>query len=249
MRSGSLAVIGLFAVGVSLMGCIIEDFDNGGNGDGEEGVNIVLLDLEAQLSGQDLDVTVSLKAQGQVDRAIEIGIEASKGTEQAWVKKWTVTADVMNKLNDGQTVFETRSGTLPDWGPGEYTIRVVVDRPDEIDEDDETDNELEETVEVESQPPAAPGNLAKTGTLPCSIQWVDNSDNEDGFHIYLGHSCGDLEAVVSWVKSATVDADTTSYSWTQSCCSVAECSWVVVRAYNDSGESEDSNAVRLAPLC
>jgi hypothetical protein len=242
-----LGILLPIAISVFLMGCTLEDGGNGGNG--EEKVNLELVDLDPEISGETVGVTFSVKAEGQVEKSVEIGIQVKKGTNDSWVKEVTLGADSMNKLNDGQTVFVTTSITLPDWGPGQYTISVVVDKPDEIDEEDETDNALEASVELEIQLPAAPSNLIRTNTLPCAIEWDDNSDNEEGFNIYFGASCGDVDMVKSWTQVISVGKDVTSYAWTKSCCSVAECSWAMVRAFNEKGESEDSNAVRLAPLC
>lgn len=253
--------------GVLLMGCTIEDLtggdgeekDNGdgeGNGDGNGGdggdadvVNIVLLDLSAELTNGVVELTFAIKSEGQLGSSIDMGVRVTKGAEESWVEEFTLDADSMNKLNAGQTIFESASFDLPDWGSGEYIVKLVADKPDEVDEDDETDNDQETTVMKEHNPPLAPSSVAKTGTLPCSISWVDNSDNEDGFNIYLGHSCGGVELVKSWTLTVTVGPDVTSYSWSQSCCSVAECSWVMIRAFNDDGESVDSNTVMLAPLC
>lgn len=248
-RAPAASILICLSSTIFLMGCIMEDLENGGEENGEEEVNIALLDLEGELDGSNVDLTFSMKVEGQVAKSIEMGVKVSKGTEESWVLEWTLDAGTMNSLNDGQTIFEEKTVTLPDWGPGEYTLRLEADEPDKIEEEDETDNSLETEVEVEIAPPAAPSGLTKTGTMPCAIAWRDNSGNEDGFYIYLGNSCAGVELVDEWTKVVTVGKDVTSYSWTKSCCSVAECSWVLVRAYNEGGESEDSNAVMLAPLC
>lgn len=100
-----------------------------------------------------------------------------------------------------------------------------------------------------SQGLAAPSGLTKTNEFPCVIEWNDNSNNEQGFNIYIGHPCTDCEAVTSWTLAASVGANVTSYSWTESCCDVAECSCAMVRAYNANGESSNSNVIMLAPVC
>ena len=97
--------------------------------------------------------------------------------------------------------------------------------------------------------PAAPGDLTRTNTLPCTIEWKDNSANEDGFNIYIGGSCANCEKTTDWTKVASVGKDVTSYSWKESCCNVRECSCAMVRAYNEKGESPNSNIIMLAPVC
>ncbi len=252
MSKGRTAIASLlFCISLSafLMGCTVEETENGEEGNGEEKVNIAILDLEGELAGNAVDLTFSMKVEGQVAKPIKMGVKVSKGAEESWVEEWTLDAETMNRLNEGQTIFEESSVTLPDWGSGQYTLTLEADRLDEIEEEDETDNALETNIVLEISPPAAPSELKRTGTLPCAIAWRDNSDNEDGFKIYLGRSCAGVELVEEWTEVLSVGKDVTSYSWTKSCCSVAECSWVLIRAYNDSGESEDSNAVMLAPLC
>lgn len=97
--------------------------------------------------------------------------------------------------------------------------------------------------------PAAPSGLTKTNGLPCTIEWKDNSNNEDGFKIYIGGSCANCDGTTNWTQVASVGKDVTQYTWNESCCSVAGCSCVMVRAYNAKGESPDSNIVMLAPVC
>ena len=98
--------------------------------------------------------------------------------------------------------------------------------------------------------PAAPTGLIKTGELPCQVRWNDNSDNEDGFNIYIGGSCVSCPTTTDWRKVASVDPNVEGYTWRgESCCSVAECSCIMVRAYNEFGESANSNVIMLSPLC
>lgn len=99
--------------------------------------------------------------------------------------------------------------------------------------------------------PAAPTYLVKDGDLPCQIRWIDNSNNEDGFNIYVGGSCTNCMATKdsSWRKVASLGPDVDSYTWSQSCCAVGECSCVMVRAFNQHGESSNSNVIMLSPIC
>lgn len=99
--------------------------------------------------------------------------------------------------------------------------------------------------------PAAPTNIVKDGDLPCQIRWSDNSNNEDGFNIYVGGSCTNCMVTKDsdWSRVATVGPNVDSYMWSQSCCAVGECSCAMVRAYNQYGESSNSNVIMLAPLC
>jgi hypothetical protein len=98
-------------------------------------------------------------------------------------------------------------------------------------------------------PPVAPSDLTRISTLPCKIEWKDNSTDEDGFNIYIGGSCAKCEETTTWFKVATVGKDVTSFTWNESCCSVSECSCAMVRAYNAKGESPNSNIIMLAPVC
>ena len=100
--------------------------------------------------------------------------------------------------------------------------------------------------------PAAPSKLTNIiSSRYCAIEWIDNSENEDGFNIYIGDSgCGSCEeGIYEWEINEKVDKDVTGFSWSESCCDVAECSCVMVRAYNEIGESSNSNIIMLAPLC
>ena len=84
--------------------------------------------------------------------------------------------------------------------------------------------------------PTAPSNVSATATSASSIlvKWSDNSNNEDGFTIYNG------------VTSATVGANTTSYTWgglapgTYMCFSLS--------AYNAAGSSSSTAYVCATTL-
>lgn len=102
-------------------------------------------------------------------------------------------------------------------------------------------------------PPEAPTDLDVTSAYPCTVEWTDNSDNEDGFRVYVGYPCTDCENVTNWNLNATVGANETSYVWMDgdnpvSCCNVGECTCVMIAAYNSDGESE-SEAIVLASVC
>jgi len=99
--------------------------------------------------------------------------------------------------------------------------------------------------------PTAPTNLVKVDDLPCQIRWSDNANNENGYNIYIGGSCTNCMATSdsSWRKVASVGPDVDSYTWSQSCCAVGECSCVMVRAFNQHGESSNSNVIMLSPIC
>lgn len=97
-----------------------------------------------------------------------------------------------------------------------------------------------------------PSNLTKLSDYPCSIKWQDNSDDEDGFNIYLGCSCAHNCSNCTddqMTKVASVGANAETYNWSESCCDVAECSCVMVRAYKGDEESSNSNIIMLAPVC
>lgn len=94
-----------------------------------------------------------------------------------------------------------------------------------------------------------PSNVTKVDESPCKIQWTDNSNNEEGFNIYIGGSCANCAGNNDWTKVATVAANEKSYAWAESCCDVAECSCAMVRAYAGDKESANSNIIMLAPVC
>jgi hypothetical protein len=114
-----------------------------------------------------------------------------------------------------------------------------------------TDARLVDLTLTVIERPKAPTNLVKVGDLPCQIKWSDNAKNEDGYNIYIGGSCTNCMATSdsSWRKVASVGPDVDSYTWSQSCCAVAECSCIMVRAFNQHGESSNSNVIMLAPIC
>lgn len=136
--------------------------------------------------------------------------------------------------------------------PQNYQVTATVDVNNDVEESNENNNVKSDKFKViEPLPaiPAAPSDLTKTNEFPCTIEWTDNSDNEDGFNIYIGASCIDCEATTEWFLVDTVGKDVTIYTWETSCCSVAECSCAMVRAFNESGESQNSNIIMLAPVC
>lgn len=94
-----------------------------------------------------------------------------------------------------------------------------------------------------------PSNLAKISNDPCKIQWQDNSNDEDGFNIYIGGSCVNCAGNSVWTKIASTGANAETYTWDRSCCDVGECTCVMVRAFKGNMESKNSNTITLAPIC
>jgi len=84
--------------------------------------------------------------------------------------------------------------------------------------------------------PEPPSNLRQTGstTNSVSIAWQDNSNNEDGFHIYWSDGS-------NWHRIASVGANVTSYTIPNLNCN----GYFIYRitAYNGAGESPPSNQV------
>jgi hypothetical protein len=70
--------------------------------------------------------------------------------------------------------------------------------------------------------------------------WTDNSDNEDGFRIYL--QVPDLPPRLAGEFGANTSAASVGYTFEEHCLAHF---WVV--AFNDAGESAPSNLVRLPP--
>lgn len=95
----------------------------------------------------------------------------------------------------------------------------------------------------------APSHLTKVSSSPCGIRWQDNSNNEDGFNIYIGGSCANCNNTTAWTKIATVGANAESYNWSRSCCDIGECRCISVTAYNAKEESARSNIIVLASVC
>jgi hypothetical protein len=265
----AVALAGLI-VASFLMGCTVEeDMTNMGapNEDEtpEEGeiaqepaTNLVVTDFSLEKRANMVTATFGLSSEGQLERSVGMGLLVTKGSEESWVAGWSLDADALNGLNQGLAVFGNRSFELPDWGAGEYRVRLQVDSLDEIEEDREDDNCMEAnlTVQDPGEPgePGGPGlqapeGLRKVSTYPCRIEWTDASDNEEGFNVYIGGSCACCEETTAWTKVATVCRNATGYEWSKSCCRVAECSCVMVRAFNGEVESPNSNIVMLAPVC
>ena len=86
-------------------------------------------------------------------------------------------------------------------------------------------------------PPSAPSNLdaTATGTDRITLSWVDNSDSESGFTVYSRP-----DGSSSWTQIATTGADGTTY--TDTGLTAATRYYYRVKAYNDSGQSSNSNA-------
>lgn len=91
------------------------------------------------------------------------------------------------------------------------------------------------------EPPAAPtqfkGNTVGLGPY----SWMDNSDNEDGFRIYV--TAGESEPRLAGEFPANTASGSAPTTFEESCKLAAL--WVV--AFNDAGESAPSDTVTLAP--
>jgi len=173
--------------------------------------------------------------------------------------------DTFDISNIGDGTLEWKISTKQDWinvdpsegiNSEEVTIRVKTANLDAGSYDGEIfidsnggKKYIPVSLIIESSIPDAPSRLNKFDDYPCEIKWMDNSDNEDGFNIYIGYSCVSCDEISEWKQVASVGKGVTDYSWSESCCSVAECSCVMVRAYNEIGESSNSNLIILAPLC
>ena len=100
------------------------------------------------------------------------------------------------------------------------------------------------TVNIASSttPPLAPSDLTATALSSNQINlvWQDNSNNEDGFHVWRYHSS------VGWTQIAVVGANTASYSDTG--LSASTTYQYAVRAYNSAGVSSWSNTVPATTL-
>jgi hypothetical protein len=89
-----------------------------------------------------------------------------------------------------------------------------------------------------TEPPAAPSNFHGDVTGPFS--WHDNSNNENGFRVYIQRP--DMEPRLAAEFPANTTSGSVSYTFLENCSSTI---WVV--AFNTAGESEPSNTVQLSP--
>lgn len=87
--------------------------------------------------------------------------------------------------------------------------------------------------------PSAPSNLTAAATSPneINLNWQDNSTSEEGFYVYR-RITGD------YARAAILSTNATSYSDTGLMSETTY--WYKVTAYNDGGESDQSNEVSVA---
>jgi hypothetical protein len=85
--------------------------------------------------------------------------------------------------------------------------------------------------------PSAPSNLnaTATGTDRITLSWADNSDNESGFNVHRRP-----DGSSSWTQIGTTATDVTTY--TDTGLPPATRYYYLVKAYNDSGQSGNSNS-------
>ncbi|HEX8502147.1 MAG TPA: fibronectin type III domain-containing protein [Pyrinomonadaceae bacterium] len=92
--------------------------------------------------------------------------------------------------------------------------------------------------------PAAPSNLTATAisTSAITINWVDNSDNEDGFKIEMcqGSNCSDF-VTAGYVTTGATNATVSGLGKNRTC-------KFRVRAYNAAGDSAYSNIAQATTL-
>lgn len=133
-----------------------------------------------------------------------------------------------------------RDGGNDDTADDDMDDDIDDDTDDDTDDDvdDDTDDDTDDDIE---QPPAAPSNLVATGQgESILLEWVDNSNNEDGFYVY-SREYGNEE----FIKIATLDPDTTTY---QENVGKEKDREYKVTAFNVYGESSASNIGRAKTI-
>lgn len=97
-------------------------------------------------------------------------------------------------------------------------------------------NEVSVNIPSCIQAPNAPAELWQSATTKTSftLNWQDNSNNEDGFHLYRWNSETD------WTLSETAPANSTTYTVQTTC---EDGAYYKVVAFNEVGESGESNFI------
>jgi len=157
--------------------------------------------------------------------------------------------DTRHILYPYPSVDPGQGGGFDDWKiddltPGPHKVRLVVDPDNEVAEADETNNVWEQifTWEPPQNPlPAAPSNLDESASTPNSITltWQDNSNNENGFHIYRQDGSS-----TEWRRVASVAANTTTFTDADLTCGSQYT--YKVSAYNGAGEVEGTTTLDTA---
>jgi beta-lactam-binding protein with PASTA domain len=93
-------------------------------------------------------LTYFLRAEGQMSRPANIGIQIRYGRRAEWVQRWTLSQSQLDQLNRGTTIRDVRKISIPAWGEGQYVIRVHADFDNQIAETNEQDNSRETTTQT-----------------------------------------------------------------------------------------------------
>ena len=85
-------------------------------------------------------LTYYLRAEGQLSRAVNMGIQILYGRRSEWLQRWSLSQNQLDQLNRGIAIREVRKIGIPNWGEGQYVIRVHTDVDNQIPETNEQDN-------------------------------------------------------------------------------------------------------------
>jgi hypothetical protein len=107
--------------------------------------------------GETIELDYSLKAQGSITSAFNMGIFIAKGGNGIWSNRWGLPNPLLEQLQRGQAISQKWSITIPDWGEGEYRISISADPENALLEKNRDNNTMEKMVVV--------GNVAPPGQL------------------------------------------------------------------------------------
>lgn len=110
--------------------------------------NLIVTDFEARVLGATVRLHYSLKAEGQLSGAFNMGVFISKGANGTWLRKWGLPSSLFDQLRSGQTISQAWTFQIPNWGEGIYNISIHADIDNFLTERNENDNTKTKSLNV-----------------------------------------------------------------------------------------------------